>query len=97
MLESEAPDRRGVVVADLLLLGVEADALPDDVLRLAGGAPEGEGALEAHGQDALGFEFSRARAEGVPLTGGGVEGGAGAFEVGGDVAAHVEALHRGGG
>ncbi len=42
-----------MVVPDLLLLGVEANALADDGWFWAGGAPDGEGHLEADGEDAL--------------------------------------------
>lgn len=92
MLEPKTPDRRRVVIPDLLLLGIEPHALANDLLRLAGRAPDREGALEAHGEDALGLEFSGSRTESVPFAGGGV-GVVGSFEVWRDVAAHVEALH----
>lgn len=47
----EAPDLGAVVGADLLLLGVEADALADEVV--AAGAPDVERHLEADDQNAL--------------------------------------------
>lgn len=96
MLESEAPNRRREVIPGLLFLGIEPHTLADDLLRLAGRAPDMEGAFETHGEDAFGFEFPRAGAEGVRFAGGGV-GGSCAFEVGWDITAHVEALHSGGG
>ena len=64
MLHPETEHRRRMVVADFLLLGIEAHALADDGRFRARGAPDGERHLEADGQDALGG-FSRARAEGV--------------------------------
>ena len=42
-----------MVISDLLLLGIEADALADDGGFGAGGAPDGEGHFEANGEDAL--------------------------------------------
>ena len=96
MLEPETPYRRRVVISNLLLLGVEPHTLPDDLLWLAGCAPDGEGAFEADGQDPFGLQFARAAPEGVAFAGGGVGGGE-PFEIGWDVAAHVEALHSGGG
>ena len=76
-----------MVVPDLLLLGVEADALADDGGFCAGGAPDREGHFEADGQDALG-DLRGAGAESVafPRSLVGVED---AFLVRGDVAAHV--------
>ncbi len=53
MFHAKAEDRGRVVVPDLLLLGVEANALADDGWFRAGGAPDGEGHLEADGEDAL--------------------------------------------
>lgn len=93
MSEAEAPDGRGVVVADALLLGVEAHALADDGGLGAVRAPDGEGHFEAHREDAVGAEFGGAGAEGVFA----VEfvAGCGSFDVGWDVASHVEALHLG--
>lgn len=80
-------------MADFFLLGVEADALADNGGLGARGAPYGEGHFEAHGEDAVRGESGGAPAEGVLL----VEfvGGRGAFDVGGDIASHVEALHDG--
>lgn len=46
-----------MVVSDLLLFGVEANTLADDCGLGARGAPDCEGHLEAHGQDAL-VEFA---------------------------------------
>lgn len=93
MAEAKAPDGRGVVASCALLLGVEAHALADDGGLRAGRAPDGEGHFEAHGEDAVGGELGGAVAERVLV----VEfvAGGGAFEVGGDVASHVEALHGG--
>lgn len=96
MLEAKTPNRRRVVISDPLLLGVEPHALADDLLGLAGCAPDGEGAFEAHGQDAFRLQFARAPPERVPFARGRV-GGAEPFEIRRDVAAHVEALHFGGG
>ena len=96
MLEPETPERGRVIIPDLLLLGVEPHALADDLLRLAGRAPDGKGAFEAHGEEPLAFQFARAGAEGVRFAGGGVRGG-GPFEFGRDVPTHVEALHFDGG
>lgn len=93
MAETKAPDGRGVVVACALLLGVEAHALADDCGLRAVRAPDGEGHLEAHGEDAMGGELGGAVAEGVFVVE--LVAGGGAFEVGGDVASHVEALHGG--
>lgn len=95
MLDAETPDGGGVVIAYFLLLGVEAHALPDDLFGRAGRAPDGEGTFETHGKDSFGLEFAGAGAEGGAFAGGLVEAD-GAFEVGGDVAPHVEALHSGG-
>ncbi|KFY38897.1 hypothetical protein V494_04167 [Pseudogymnoascus sp. VKM F-4513 (FW-928)] len=94
MLESKRPDGRGVVHPDFALLSVEAHALPDDGGFWAGRAPDWEGHLEADGEDAE-VRFGGAGAEGVLF----LEGVAAedAFLVGGDVAAHVETLHFGGG
>ena len=91
MLEAEAPYRRRVVVPHALLLGVESHALADDRGLGACGAPDGVGHLEAHSQDAVGFEFGGAGAEGMFV----VEFVAGgrALDVRRDVSAHVEALH----
>lgn len=93
MAEPEAPDGRGEVVAHPLLLGVEAHALADDGGLGAVRAPDGEGHLEAHGEDAVRGELGGAVAEGVFLVE--LVAGGGAFEVRGDVASHVEALHGG--
>lgn len=93
MAEAKAPDGRGVVVSRALLLGVEAHALADDCGLRAGRAPDGEGHLEAHGEDAVGGELGGAVAEGVLVVE--LVAGGGAFEVRGDVAPHVEALHGG--
>ena len=90
MLEPELPDRRAVVVPDLLLLGVEPHALPDDGVRRARVAPDREGHFEADGLRAV-FAQGAWGAFGVEAVAGG-----GAFEVRRDVAAHVEALHFGG-
>lgn len=72
MLESETPDRRRIVVPHPLLLGVEPHPLTNDLFGRAGGAPDCEGAFEAHGEDSFGFKFPRAGAEGVSLVGRGV-------------------------
>lgn len=64
MLEPEAENGRAVVVADFLLLGVEAHALPDYGGFGTGRAPDGEGHLETHGEDPL-RELVGAGAEGV--------------------------------
>lgn len=93
MAEAEAPYRRGVVVADLFLFGVEADALSDDGGPGARRAPYGEGHFEAHREDAMGGELRRALAEGVLLVK--FVGRRGAFDVGRDMTSHVEALHNG--
>ena len=87
MLEPKLPDRRAVVIPDLLLLGVEAHALPDDGVRFARVAPDREGHFEADGLRAV-FAQSTWCALCVEAVAGG-----GAFEVRRDVAAHVEALH----
>ena len=57
MFECEAKYGCAEVVADFLLLGIEADALADNRrVRLTGGAPNGEGEFEADGEDAeVGF------------------------------------------
>lgn len=93
MAEAKAPDGRGVVAARALLLGVEAHALADDGGPGAVRAPDGEGHLEAHGEDAVGRELGGAVAERVFVVE--LVAGGGAFEVRGDVASHVEALHDG--
>ena len=53
MFHTEAVDRRGVVVADFLLLGIEPYTLAYDGGLRTGGAPNGEGHFEADSQDAL--------------------------------------------
>lgn len=93
MPEPKTPYRRRKVVSRALLLGVEAHALADDCGLRAVRAPDGEGHLEAHGEDAVGCELGGAVAEGVFLVE--LVAGGGAFEVWGDVASHVEALHGG--
>ena len=57
MFESKAKYRCAEVVADFLLLGIEADALANDRrVGTAGGAPYGEREFEADGEDAeVGF------------------------------------------
>ena len=53
MFESEAKYWCAEVVADFLLLGIEADALADDGrVGTAGGTPYGKGEFEADGEDA---------------------------------------------
>lgn len=90
MFHPERPYRRGVVVSDLFLFGIEAHALPDYDFAFAlwGSAPYSEGELEADGEDAGGDVFG-ARAEGV---GGFVEGW-GVVGIRRIVSAHIEALH----
>ena len=49
VFHAKAVNRRGVVIADFLLLGVEAHALSDDgLVRFAGRAPDRERHLEAY-------------------------------------------------
>lgn len=93
MPEPKTPYRRRKVISHALLLGVEAHALADDGGLGAVRAPDGEGHLEAHGEDAVGGELGGAVAEGVFLVE--LVAGGGALEVRGDVASHVEALHGG--
>jgi hypothetical protein len=47
MLESEAPERRAMIVAHLLLLGIESYALAYDLLWLAVCTPDRKGTFEA--------------------------------------------------
>ena len=54
MFHAKGIDGARVVVARLLLLGVEAHALADDGLARAGRAPDWEGHFEADGEDAGG-------------------------------------------
>lgn len=93
MPEPKTPHGRRKVVPHALLLGVEAHALADDCGLRAVRAPDGEGHLEAHGEDAVGGELGGAVAEGVFLVE--LVAGGCALEVGRDVASHVEALHGG--
>lgn len=95
MLEPKAPNGTAEVHARFLLLGVEPHTLTDDLLWFAVRTPNRERAFESHGEDALGFQFTGAGTQGVAFTGGGVRGDE-AFEVGRDIASHVEALHLGG-
>ena len=60
MFEPEAPNRRREIVADLFLLGVESNALPNYLFRFAVCAPDGKRAFEAYGEDAFAFEFAGA-------------------------------------
>lgn len=94
MFEPERPHGRTVVAAHFLLLRIEAHALADDGLGVAGRAPDGEGTFEAHGLHgaAVGGAFS----VGGFLAGRLIKGFQ-ADEVRRDVAAHVEALHFGAG
>lgn len=97
---AEAVDGGGVVVADFLFFGIEADALADDdgLVVVVGGAcvaPHSKGHLEADGEDAFALEARGAGAEGVAFAGGLVRG-EDAFFVRRDVPPHVEALHFGG-
>lgn len=103
MAHVEAPYGAGVVPAGARLPRVEPDALADDGGLGAGGAPDGEGHLEAHrlggdGRDAtVGVVAADGRGGGAggaaPVEGVGVRFGA--FYVWRDVASHVEALHGG--
>lgn len=93
MPKPKPPHGRRKVVSHALLLGVEAHALADDCGLRAVRAPDGEGHLEAHGEDAVGGELGGAVAEGVFLVE--LVAGGCALEVGRDVASHVEALHGG--
>lgn len=90
MLELECPDGRAVVVAELLLLGVEAHALADDGVRFAGVAPDREGHFEAHRLRTVVAKGAGRAFLVQPVC------GRGTFEFGRDVASHVEALHFGG-
>ncbi len=54
-----------MVVADFVLLGIEADALADDGGFWTCGTPYGKGHLEADGENAL-SGFTSAGAERVP-------------------------------
>jgi len=90
MLEAKGPDRRAIVGSHFRLLRVEAHTLADDLLGVAVRTPDCERAFEAHRLGAVRVAF-RGR-----LTAGLVEGFV-ADKVRGDVAAHVEALHFGGG
>ncbi|KFY42760.1 hypothetical protein V495_04353 [Pseudogymnoascus sp. VKM F-4514 (FW-929)] len=92
MFNPKRPDRGRVVHPNFLLLGVETHALPDYGGFGAVRAPDWEGHFEAHGEDAE-VGFGAAGAEGVLFLEG--VGGGDAFVLGGDVAAHVEALHFG--
>ncbi len=65
MLDRERPHGGSVVVPDFLLLGVETHALADEGRGRAVGAPDCEGHLEAHDEDAVGGELGGAGAEGV--------------------------------
>lgn len=53
MLHAETEDRGRVIVSDLLLLGVEAYALPDNRRFRTGGTPDCEGHFKADGKDTL--------------------------------------------
>lgn len=56
-----------MVIADFLLFGIEADTLADDGGFGAGSAPDGEGHLEADGEDAL-TGFASAGSEGMSVS-----------------------------
>ena len=66
MFHAEAKDRCSVVIADLFLLGVKADALANDGGFGAGGAPDWEGHFETHGENAL-AGLPRAVAQSMPV------------------------------
>ena len=53
MFHAEAEDGCRVIVANFLLLGVEADPLADDGGFGAGRAPYGEGHLKAYSENTL--------------------------------------------
>lgn len=86
MLESKRPNRRAEVIPHSGFRGVEPHALRDDLGWGTVGAPDCERGLEA--------DCGRRGGGGEAFVGGLVEG-LYAFEVGRDVAAHVEALHGG--
>jgi hypothetical protein len=66
MFHAKTVDGRGVVIADFLLLGIEANALTDDgLVRFAGCAPYGEWHLESDDEGAFCVEVACACAEGV--------------------------------
>ncbi len=53
MLHAKTKDWGGMVVSNFLLLGIEADPLPNDSRFGTGGAPDSEGHFEADGEDSL--------------------------------------------
>jgi hypothetical protein len=66
MFHPEAVDRRGIIVANALLLGIEPHALPNEnFLRLAVVTPHCEGHLESHDQSTLGLEVTSTRTQRV--------------------------------
>lgn len=89
MFERKSVNRTRVVVSDFALRGVEAHALADDGGLGTGVAPDGEGELEANGEEA---GLGGTDAEGVAFAGG-LVGVQDAFVFGRDVASHIEALH----
>lgn len=53
MLHAETVYRRGVIISNLLLLGVEPNTLTDNSRLGACSAPDSKGHFEANGEDAL--------------------------------------------
>ena len=66
MFHPKAKNGSGVVIADFLFLGVEANTLADDGRLRASTAPDGKGHFEADSQNAL-ARFAGASAEGMSV------------------------------